>query len=135
MADGSLATFAVTMGSSVEITRHRFCFKNLVAESNLRPYTSSGDPWTFIGDTAEDNARIEEALADYKTLPESRAGQFYRFYRSLVHGEPLPVTLGDARASLELLTAIYYSSTTHQNITLPVTNDHPFYEGWMSHFS
>lgn len=135
MADGSLASVSVTVGSSVEITRHRFCFSNMVAESNLRPYTSSGDPWTFNGDMPEDEAKIEEALSGFESLPESRAGQFYRFYRSLVHGEPLPVTLADARASLELVTAIYYSSYTNQNISLPIPNDHPFYGGWISHFS
>lgn len=134
MADGSLATLAATVGSSVEISRHRFCFQNLVAESNLRPYTNSGDPWTFVGDTPDATARIEQALSGFVPLPESRAGQFYRFARSLEEDQPLPVTLGDARASIELLTAIYYSSYTNQSVSLPIPTDHPFYAGWISAF-
>ncbi len=38
MADGSLCSLSVTVGSSAEISRHRFCFENLTAESNLEPY-------------------------------------------------------------------------------------------------
>ena len=53
MADGSLASLGVTLGSAAEVTRHRFSFSGLVAESNTRPYTNSGDPWTFVGDTPE----------------------------------------------------------------------------------
>jgi predicted dehydrogenase len=134
MADGSLATLAATTGSSVQISRHRFCFQNLVAESNLRPYTNSGDPWTFTGDTPEATASIEQALAEFVPLPESREGQFYRFARSLEEGQPLPVTLADARASIELLTAIYYSSYTNQSVSLPLPPDHPFYAGWINTF-
>lgn len=40
MADGSLASLSVTTGSSQEISRHRFCFSNLSAESNSAPYTN-----------------------------------------------------------------------------------------------
>lgn len=135
MQDGSLATSAVTVGSSTEITRHRFCFSNLVAESNLRPYTSSGDPWTFVGDSPELTAQIETALSEFVPLPESRAGQFYRFHEALTKNQPLAVGLADARASIELLTAIYYSSASGQPVTLPLPNDHPFYSGWIPHFS
>ncbi len=134
MQDGSLASLTATVGSSVEISRHRFCFSNLVAESNLRPYTNSGEPWTFVGDTPDYTARIEQALVEFVTLPESRAGQFYRFWQALAKNEPLPVTLSDARASIELLTAMYYSSATNQNVTLPIPPGHPFYNGWISHF-
>ena len=47
------ASLGVTLGSAEEVTRHRFSFSGLVAESNTRPYTNSGDPWTFVGDTPE----------------------------------------------------------------------------------
>ncbi len=134
MADGSLASLSATVGSSVEISRHRFCFSNMVAESNLRPYTNSGDPWTFVGDSPELQARIDEALAQFVLLPESRKGQFYRFAVALKQNTPLPVTLGEARASLELLTAIYYSAYTKQSVSLPLPADHPFYKGWISFF-
>jgi predicted dehydrogenase len=135
MADGSLASLSATTGSSVQISRHRFCFSNLTAESNLRPYTNSGDPWSFTGDTVELTSRIEQVLAGFAPLPESLTGQFYRFYQALNQGKPLPVSLEDGRAALELLTGIYYSSYTNQSVSLPLEWDHPFYGGWVSHFS
>lgn len=135
MADGSLASLSATTGSSVQISRHRFCFSNLTAESNLRPYTNSGDPWSFTGDTDELTTQIKQVLAGFVPLPESLTGQFYRFYQALRQGEPLPVSLGDARAALELLTAIYYSSYTNRSVSLPLKENHPFYGGWVSHFS
>ena len=135
MADGSLASLSATVGSSLEISRHRICFSNLTAESNLRPYTNSGDPWSFEADSPEIATRIEEALAGFVPLPESRAGQFYRFSQALAENKPLPVTLDDARASIELLTAIYYSAYTGHNDSLPISKDHPFYQGWIGQFS
>lgn len=131
MADGSLATLAVTLGSSVEITRHRFCFSDMVAESNTRPYSNSGDPWTFVGDTPEQTALIEATLATFEPLPEGYAGQFYRFYHALHNGDNLPVTLQEARASLELVTALYDSQRRGQPVSLPIHPDHPMYGGWL----
>jgi predicted dehydrogenase len=122
MADGSLATLAVTLGSPVEITRHRFCFSNLVAESNLRPYSNSGEPWTFTGDTPEAKQKIEEALSRFQPMPEGYAGQFLRFYNAIHNGGELPVTLADARASLELVTALYDSSRKEAPVQLPLTS-------------
>ncbi|MFN8499627.1 MAG: Gfo/Idh/MocA family oxidoreductase [Anaerolineae bacterium] len=131
MADGSLAAMSVTLGSAVEITRHRFCFSNLTAESNTEPYRNSHDPWTFTGYTPQATAEIAAALAEFVPLPEHYAGQFYRFYQTVTTGAPLPVTLDDSRASIELLTAMYYSSRTGEAISLPLGSDHPYYAGWL----
>ena len=131
MADGSVASLGVTLGSVAEITRHRFCFSGLVAESNTRPYTNSGDPWTFVGDTPELSEQIESSLAEFRPLPEHYAGQFHRFYDAVRCGGELPVTLSDARMSLELITAMYYSSETGGSVTLPIGADHPRYASWL----
>jgi predicted dehydrogenase len=131
MADGSAAALGVTLGSAPEISRHRFSFSNLVAESNTRPYTNSGDPWTFVGDTPEASERIEATLAGFVPLPEHYAGQFYRFYDALRHGGELPVTLADARLSIELITGMYYSAETKQSVALPIGSDHPRYASWL----
>jgi predicted dehydrogenase len=130
MADGSLATLAVTLGSAEQITRHRFCFEHFTAESNTQPYRNSSDPWTFTGDTPEAAARIETALARFEPLPEGFEGQFYRFHTALRDGTPLPVTLADARAALELLTAMYMSARSGQAVALPLDREHPAYTGW-----
>ena len=131
MADGSLASLGVTLGSADEVTRHRFSFSGLVAESNTRPYTNSGDPWTFVGDTPELSEQIESSLAEFRPLPEHYAGQFHRFYDAVRCGGELPVTLSDARMSLELITAMYYSSETGGSVTLPIGADHPRYASWL----
>jgi predicted dehydrogenase len=131
MADGSLATLAVTLGSSEEVTRHRFCFSSLVAESNTRPYSNSGEPWVFTGDTPEQAAAIETALAGFTPLPEGFAGQFLRFADALRDGTPPPVTLADARAALELVTALYVSTRSGRPVELPIGPDHPAYASWL----
>jgi predicted dehydrogenase len=130
MADGSLASLSVTVGSCEQISRHRFCFSNLTAESNTRSYSNSGDPWTFTGDSPELAAQIEAALARFVPQPEGFGGQFSRFYYAIQSGAELPVTVSDARASIELLTAIYASARTLQTVDLPIGPAHPLYAGW-----
>jgi predicted dehydrogenase len=127
MADGSLASLAVTTGSAAQITRHRFCFSNLTAESNTQAYQNTADPWTFDGDTPEMEHKIEETLSNFRPLPEDFAGQFYRFYQAVHNDAELPVTLADARASLELVAAIYHSAETGQAVELPMSTNHPKY--------
>lgn len=133
MADGSLASLGVTLGSAEEVTRHRFSFSGLVAESNTRPYTNSGEPWTFVGDTPELSQRIAATLEEFQPLPEHYAGQFYRFYDALRHGAVLPVALADARASLELISAMYASAETHESVRLPIQSEDPYYASWLPH--
>lgn len=130
MADGSLASLAVTTGSAVEITRHRFCFQGFTAESNHEAYRNTCDPWNFTGDTPEITAQINDALARFTPQPEKFVRQFALFHEALQHNTELPVTLADARASLELITAIYCSAQTGQAVTLPITPDHPNYASW-----
>lgn len=131
MADGSLASLSATLGSPAEISRHRFCFSNLVAESNTRAYSSSGEPWIFSADTPELEERIAAALERFVPLPEGFRGQYYRFYEALQAGAAPPVTLADARVSIELITALYYSARTGENVELPLGPDHPNYGGWL----
>ncbi len=130
MADGSLCSLSVTTGSARQISRHRFCFSNLTAESDTEPYANTSDPWTFTGDSPEAERRIRETLAHYEPLPERFAGQFYRYYEAMQAGTELPVTLADARAAVELVTAAYFSARTGQPVSLPLGRDHPYYTGW-----
>lgn len=130
MADGSLCSLSVTTGSPAEISRLRFSFENLSAESSTEPYRPSSDPWTFTGDSPEIAARIEETLRGFAPLPERFAGQFHRFHEALQTDTELPVTLADARAAVELITALYHAARTRRPVSLPLTPDHPLYGGW-----
>lgn len=128
MGDGSLGTISVTLGSLAEISRHRFTFRNIAAESNTEPYANSREPWFFSFNGAANERRIKDALEQFELLPEHYAGQFFRFYQALRDGTELPVTLADARAALELVTATYYSSETNAPVSLPIGPGHPRYE-------
>jgi predicted dehydrogenase len=131
MADGSLATLSATLGSAEQISRLRFCFRELTAESNLDPYKPSRDPWRFIGRDEAAQARIDAALAGFDGGLEYYEGQFARMHAAITAGAPDPVTLADARASLELITGIYHSARTGDAVTFPVGADHPLYRGWL----
>ena len=132
MVNGSLATLAVTLGAAEELSRIRFMFSNLTVESrSAHPYRIGDDPWYFKGKSPEIEAQIAGVLAAFKPSTESFSGQFERIHASITGGEPLPVTLADARVSLELITAIYHSAESGTAVNLPIANDHPKYGNWM----
>jgi predicted dehydrogenase len=84
----------------------------------------------FVGDTSEIQESIDSALKQFQPLPEGFAGQFYRFYHAIQNKTELPVTLNEARAALELITALYASARTRQAVSLPISDDHSCYSGW-----
>jgi predicted dehydrogenase len=128
MRDGSLGTISVTLGSLAEISRHRFTFRNVTAESNTEPYANSGEPWAFSFNAAGNQKQVKDALEQFMPAPERYAGQFYRFYQALRNGTGLPVTLEDARAALELIAGAYHSNEKNEAVTLPIGPGHPKYE-------
>ncbi len=132
MANGSLATLAVTLGAAEELSRIRFMFQNLTVESrSAHPYRIGDDPWHFKGKTPEIEVQIAAALAEFKPVEETFAGQFARIHTSLTSSTHLPVTVADARASLELITAIYHSAETGTAVHLPIAAAHPKYGNWI----
>jgi predicted dehydrogenase len=153
MQNGALVTLSVTLGSTAEITRHRFVFERLVAESNTRPYTNSGDPWTFTPDRVDEAPAIQAELEAYDRHvqqnpihpppvnvgtgvlrgyepPARYEAQIALMYGALQNNLPFPVTLQDARNSIELLSALYESAKTDVPVTLPIDHQHPVYRGW-----
>jgi predicted dehydrogenase len=132
MADGSLATITATLGSDQEITRHRFHFANLSAESGTSAYESSADPWDIHPDDEASATAIAEVIGEWQPRAEGWWGQFER-YGDWLDGlvEEPPVTLADARASIELITAMYDSARRGVDVELPLAPDHPLYGGWL----
>jgi predicted dehydrogenase len=126
---GAMGTSSVTLGSRAETSRLRICFEDMVAESALEPYAPGKDPWQFAH---ADAGVVEEALADFTPGLEGFAGQFQRLHAALSAGAPLPVTLADARRSVELLTGAYWSVASQDAVALPIGPDHPFYGGWLA---
>jgi predicted dehydrogenase len=128
MEDGSLGTISVTLGSLAEISRHRFTFRNVAAESNTEPYANSRDPWTFSFNANGNEKEMREALEQFEPAPERYAGQFHHFFQALRNGTELPVTLQDARAALEVIAATYHSSEKNLPVSLPIGPGHPRYQ-------
>lgn len=131
MKNGSLATLSVTLGSRKEISRLRFCFRDLVAESITEPYTMGRDPWTFVAGTPEHQAKVDAALAGYEMQEDGYTRQFQLFHQAIVEDRAPPVTLQDARNSLELVTAAYHSQRTGRPTSMPIGKDHPLYRSWL----
>lgn len=129
-AGGALVTSSVTLGSAGDHSRLRFCFTDLTAESGTDPYNPGTAPWTFQVRSSAGREKIDAALADYIPHREGFARQFELLHRALTDGAPLPVSLDDARASLELITAIYQADVTGRVVDLPLERSAAGYTGW-----
>ncbi len=131
MANGALVTSSVTLGSARDQSRLRFCFADLTAESGLDPYNPGTAPWTFRARDRAGQAAIDEALTGYVDHVEGFARQFELAADAIVGDADPPVALADARASIELITAIYAAARTGHTIDLPLDADAPGYGGWL----
>jgi predicted dehydrogenase len=131
LESGALASLTATLGSQEEISRFRLAFENVTFESDHAPYQPGTKPWRIIPASPEVDARIQDLLAGWQYVPPRYTGQFARFHEALMTGGPLPVTSADARRSLELVTAFYHSSETHEDVVLPITEGHPKYRTWV----
>lgn len=130
--DGGLATSSVTLGAHPQSSRLKFCFDGLTAESGLDPYNPGHEPWTFKHSEESGQMRIDDALAAFEALPERFVGQFFRIHKTLTEGAAPPVSIEDSRASIELLTAAYWSIASGEAVPLPIARDHLFYDGWIN---
>ena len=131
MKSGALASLTATLGSADEISRIRLSFENVTFESDHAPYNPGNKPWKILPRNDETAAKIEKLLANWTHVPSRFQTQMARFYDALNGDGALPVTSADSRRSLELVTAFYHSSTTHQEVTLPLGADHPLYQSWV----
>jgi predicted dehydrogenase len=127
---GALATLSATLGSAAEISRHRFTFEHLSAESGTDPYTNGAEPWAVTPTSADRGAEIEAARAAVELGHEDYAGQLERWAIGRATGRPPPVTMADARNLLEVVTAMYLSSREDREVALPFHDDDPALDGW-----
>lgn len=130
-ADGALMTAAVTLGAAKESSRLKFAFENLTAESTQSPYKPGAEPWTFDYTDKAVARRAEAALSGWTPPLSGWRGQLADIHAAITADAPLPVTLADARRSLELVTAWYRSSRTGQPEVLPLPMDHPDRNSWL----
>jgi predicted dehydrogenase len=130
LESGALASLAATLGSTKEISRLRLCFEHVTFESSLAPYSPGDDPWQIIAASPQAEARFAEALQGWVPVASRFEGLMASYHQALENDGPLPVTLADARRSLELITALYHSAETGEPVSLPIGVDHPKYRSW-----
>ena len=127
---GALTSLAATLGSHKEISRLRLCFEHVTFESSQAPYAPGEKPWQIIPASPEVADDIAVALADDRFVPSGFTGLMAAYHEALATGATLPMTLADARRSIELVTAFYHSAATGTAVSLPIASDHPSYGGW-----
>ena len=131
LESGALAALSGTLGSREQISRLRLAFEHVTFESDHAPYEPGVKPWRILPSTPEIGSRIKAGIAAWQHVPPGFASQFARFHEALVNGGPLPVTSGDARRALELVTAFYHSAESGNDAKLPIGPGHPSYESWI----
>jgi predicted dehydrogenase len=135
LENGALASITATLGSARPSARMRLCFQHVTFERQCYGAESSllaGEPWTFTCADASAASEIERIMGEDSSGRDGFAGQFSAFYDAISTGGPMPVSLQDARQSIELVSALYYAAETCQRVTLPLTASHPTYRGWVS---
>ena len=115
--NGAFATSSVTLGSRQETSRLRFCFDELVAESGLCALQPRPRPL----DLPERRPGRRPAASPRRSRTSSRCPSASSASSTACTppspaAAPLPVTLTDARRSIELLTAAYYSALTGEAV-------------------
>ncbi|MCB1015950.1 MAG: Gfo/Idh/MocA family oxidoreductase [Acidimicrobiales bacterium] len=128
-ADGGLVTLNATTGAAVESSRLVWHFEHVTIESATAAYDPGGPPWQFAFRSPDAEARAAEVWEGVEPAPTLYTGQLQAFVDALPGG-PLPVTLADAAATLELVTAFYTSARTGASVALPLDADHPARQGW-----
>ena len=131
LASGALGSFTATLGGADEITRIRLAFENLSIESDHAAYNPGAAPWKILPRNDTTAKAIAELLTDWKDVPPRFTTQMALFYDAVMTDGPLPVTTADSRRALEIVTAMYHSSETREEVRLPIGPDHPKYASWL----
>jgi len=129
-ADGGLVSMNVTLGAASESSRLVWCFEHVTIESSTSPYDPAAGPWTFEFKKPVLAQAAEEVLAAVAPTKPLFTGQFQGFVDGLRDGGTFPITLDDAQASLELVTAWYRSARTGSVEMLPLPREHPDRDSW-----
>lgn len=129
--DGALVSMNHTTGAAVETSRLVWNFEHVQIESATDPYHPAGRPWTFHWRDEDARRAGEEVLAAVPHVPDAFTGQFQGFVDALARGTAPPVTLADARAAVELVTAWYHSARHGSVEHLPLGVGHPAYGSWL----
>ncbi|KKB11271.1 hypothetical protein VE25_13195 [Devosia geojensis] len=114
--DGGLLSLSATVGSHAPVSRLRFCFEHLTAESSSSQKAPHHDPWTFT--PAEPmRGQIEAALADFAPGAEDYVALYRSIHADLETGRNTG-RLDEFRPVLALTQAAYQSAREGHEVTL-----------------
>lgn len=136
MQNGALVTSSITLGAARESSRLKLVFDGVTVESDHAPYSPAAAGWTFSARHPVSQAHVDAAVDAVVDAPVGYVGQFIAVADAIdgvsrdVTAEPI-VTLADARASIEFVTAAYDSARNHRPVSLPLPHDHPSASGWL----
>lgn len=129
--DGALVTMNATTGAATESSRLMWAFEHVTIESSPEAYHPGRGPWRFEFRSPEARERADEVWSELPAeIPDQYTGQFQALVDALASGGPLPVTVADACATLELVTAWYASARSGQIESLPLPPNHPDRDTW-----
>lgn len=129
LEDGSIANINVTSCSHTDMSSVKIICGNVLAESNEHPYSTSSWPWSFTSSDNNIQEQIDQIVNEADRENEGRLhhSQMRDFIVCLQEGREPPVTITEARRSLELITGIYKSAFTGEPVEFPIHRDDPFY--------
>lgn len=136
MANGALVTSSITLGAAPETSRLKLVFDGVTVESDQAPYRPAATAWTFSARHPVAQSDVDAAVAAVGDVPVGYVGQFAAVADAIdgisrdLAAEPM-VTLADARASIEFVTAVYDSARHGRPVALPIPHDHPLAFGWL----
>lgn len=120
-ADGAMASFAVTLGCVEQYSRLRLVFTDAVAEFGPGPYDSMTEgAWSLYGVEQPAVAAGEPGfVAMFREIHSTLGGT--------TNNAP---TLAEARATLELVTAMYQAAAEGASAEIPIPPTSEWYERW-----
>jgi len=127
--DGSMASINVTSANAIDMSRLTFVCEKMSACSNDSPYDAARWPWMFTSADPSSRSLIEGLTRDAGTKKDIDliGVQVRDFVAHLDRHEQAPVSVTEARRSIELITAIYKSGFTGSVVQLPISPADPFY--------
>lgn len=131
MRNGSVATSSITLGAAGDVSHFRFVFENLTATSGKEPYAPGTAPWSFVARNPAHQSLIDETLTTTPSSLAGFAGFFTEIAADLSGRQNSAIRLQDGAASIELVTAVYHAARSGRNVRLPLSADHPLYQGWL----
>ncbi|MEA4929719.1 MAG: Gfo/Idh/MocA family oxidoreductase [Candidatus Limiplasma sp.] len=128
--DGSVAELTSALIAHGEAQTLLFQMEKAGLEVPFKAYASKPRDNGF---PEPDEAMVAAVTADFESRPklplENHDGQIANFLRAIDSTEPLLATGQDGRNSIELITGVYQSAITGQEVAFPIAAEGPYYTG------